>query len=336
MSTAILAHDQFPERAKTAFGVLRYGQQDVVALIDRQTAGSRITEYAADLQDVPIVESMADVPECETLLIGVAASGGGFEESWRPDIRAALERGCDVVAGLHDFLEDDPKFTRLAAEHGCTLHDIRKPPDDLGVASGTAGSVDARVVLTVGTDSSVGKMTTAFPLCEAARQRGIDAVVAPTGQTGIMVADDGIPIDHVVSDFAAGAAERLILDRADHELIVVEGQGSLAHPAYSGVTTALLHGTQPDAVLLCHDAGREYVDGWEAYQLPTPAEYVELYEGVARQVAPTTVAAGSLDTSGLSETKARKAIDDYEEEIGVPATDPVRYSVENILDAIMA
>ena len=333
MRVALLAHGLFPERAKTAIGVLRYGDHEVVAVLDRDLAGDRVTDHVPDVQDAPIVESIAGAPEIDALIIGVAPIGGGFEASWRPDVRGAIERGCDVVAGLHYLLAEDEGFARLAAEHGVDLRDVREPPADLSVASGEG--VDARVVLTVGTDCSSGKMTGAFELRDAARRRGLDAAVVPTGQTGIMIAGWGIAIDRVISDFAAGATEQLVHEAADNDVLFVEGQGALAHPAYSGVTAAILHGAHPDSLVLCHVAGRETVGSYDDYALPDPATYARLYEEVAAPVSPATVDAGLLNTQSLEELTARKAVDGYAETLGVPVTDPVRYDVDAVLDAVL-
>ncbi|MHB9287768.1 DUF1611 domain-containing protein [Halobacteriales archaeon Cl-PHB] len=336
MTVAILAHGRFPNRAKTAVGILRYGDQDVAAVLDRDNAGERVAEHVADVQDAPIVESMADAPRCDTLIIGIAPIGGGFDESWRADVETAIERGCDVVAGLHHFLNDDPEFARLADDHEVDLWDVRRPPEDLTVAEGTASDVDAQVVLTVGTDCSTGKMTSSFAIRDAARERGLNADVIPTGQTGILVDGWGIAVDRVVSDFAAGAVERLVEERGDRDLLVVEGQGALAHPAYSGVTLSILHGAQPDDLVLCHEAGTDVVHSYEDFDLPAPAAYAGLYEDVARPVKETEVVAGMLNTSGLDESQAGEAVADYEAELGVPATDPVRYGVgDDVLDAIL-
>jgi uncharacterized NAD-dependent epimerase/dehydratase family protein len=337
MRIAILAHEQFPDRAKTAVGILRYGDREVAAVLDRTLAGDRVNDYVPDVPDAPIVESIDDVGEVDALVVGIAPIGGGFDETWRPDVRGALERGCDVVAGLHYFLGDDAAFARLAAENGAEIRDLRRPPEDLTVSDGTASEVDADVVLTVGTDCSSGKMTTTFELVEAARERGIDAAVVPTGQTGIAVADYGIAVDRVVADFAAGAVERMVEKRGDdHDLLVVEGQGALCHPAYSGVTAAILHGSMPDALVLCHVAGREAVHGYEHVPLPPPGEYAGIYESVADPVAPTTMAAGALNTRALeTDEAARAAVEEYATAIDAPATDPVRFGVDDILDAVV-
>lgn len=332
---AILAHDHFPDDAKTAVGVLRYSDDDVVAVLDHEHAGERVADHIPDVQDAPIVSDMGQAPACDALLVGVAPIGGGFEDDWRPDVRLAIQQGCDVIAGLHTFLAEDDEFSNLAATHDVALRDLRRPPTDLTVAEGTAGQVDAHVVLTVGTDCSTGKMTSCFELRDAARERGLDAAVVPTGQTGIALAGWGIAIDRVVADFAAGAVERLVERVGDHDVLFVEGQGALAHPAYSGVTASILHGSQPDSLVLCHEAGRETVGGYEQFVLPDPATYARLYQELAAPVSPATVDAGMLNTRGLSDERAHSAVNRYAKAIDAPSTDPVRFDAEDVLDALL-
>ncbi len=337
MRIAILAHERFPDRAKTGLGVLRYGDDDVRAVIDRDRAGQRVSDHVGDVQDAPIVASMDDVGEVDALLIGIAPIGGEFEASWRPDVRAALERGCDVISGLHYFLSEDEEFARLAAENGCDLRDVRKPPDDLTVADGVAADVDAEIVLTVGTDCSVGKMTATMELVEAAREAGHDAAVIPTGQTGIMIEGWGNPIDRVVSDFTAGAVEEMIVEKGnEHDYLFVEGQGSIVHPAYSAVTCGILHGSMPDRMVLCHRAGRDAIHGYESFPLPPFQSYVDLYEELAAPVHESEVVAGAVNTMDVeSDDAARAAIDEFSTALGLPATDLVRFDRDDLLEAVL-
>ncbi|WP_435346204.1 DUF1611 domain-containing protein [Haloarchaeobius sp. HRN-SO-5] len=337
MRIAILAHEKFPDRAKTALGLLRYSDDEVVAVVDRDNAGRRVSDFVAGVQDAPIVDSMADAPDCDALVVGISPIGGGFEESWRDDVRTALRNGRDVVSGLHYFLEDDDEFRSLAEEHGGDIWDVRRPPDDLTVAQGIAGEVDAEVVLTVGTDCSVGKMTVTMELCRAARDAGHSAAVVPTGQTGIMIENWGIPVDRVVSDFTAGAVESMLLDRAEeYDYLFVEGQGSIVHPAYSAVTCGILHGSQADSLVLCHEAGREVVHGYESYELPDLDTYVDLYESLAEPVHETSVVAGALNTASVADdAAAREAVDAYADRLGVPATDLVRFDPDEILEVVL-
>lgn len=337
MKVAILAHEQFPERAKTAVGVLRYGDQDVVAVLDRETAGTTVSDHLPDLggSNVPIVEGVDDAPAFDALLIGIAPIGGGFDESWRPDVRGAIERDADVVSGLHYFLNDDAEFAELAEKKGVELHDVRDPPADLTVASGTARELDCEIVLTVGTDCSTGKMTTTLELVEAAREAGLNAGFAPTGQTGIMIDGGGIAIDRTISDFAAGATERLIEERADeYDYLFVEGQGSIVHPAYSAVTCGILHGSQPDHLVLCHEAGREVIHGYESFSIPDPAVIAGLYLDLAAPVAPTTLLGGALNTAGMDPEAAEGALDAYAETLDAPVVDPVRNGADSLIEQL--
>lgn len=338
MNVAVLAHEKFPDRAKTAVGIMRYADHNVTAVLDRTKAGKHVTEFLPGVQDAPIVASMDDVPaDVDALIIGIAPIGGGFDETWRSDVRAAFERGCDVISGLHYFLETDEEFSRLAAEHDADIWDVRKPDDDLSVSEGIADQVDAEVVLTVGTDCSVGKMTATLELVEAARNRGVDAAFVPTGQTGIMIEGWGNPIDRVISDFTAGAVEEMILEIGnDHDYLFVEGQGSIVHPAYSPVTCGILHGSMPDQLVLCHEAGREAIHGYEDQSISPLPSYVDLYEDLARPVHEADVVAGALNTSTIEDDEAaRDALSRYEDEIGVPAGDLVRFGSEDVLEEIL-
>ncbi len=337
MRVAILAHDQFPERAKTAIGILRYGDQDVVAVLDRASAGTSVGDHVPDVDtgEIPIVSGVSDAPPFDALIIGIAPIGGGFDESWRPDVRAAIEQGADVVSGLHYFLETDAEFRNLAETHGVELWDVRKPPDDLTVAEGVARELDVEIVLTVGTDCSTGKMTTTLELVEAARDAGLDVGFIPTGQTGIMIAEWGIPIDRTISDFTNGAVEQMLKARAaDHDILFVEGQGAITHPAYSAVTCGILHGTMPDYLVLCHEANRKVIHGYESFPIPSPGIVADLYLDLAEPVASTTLLGGALNTWELEADAAAGAVTAYEEAIGVPAVDPVRDDAAVIIEEL--
>ena len=228
------------------------------------------------------------------------------------------------------------EFAELAAEHNCELHDVRKPSPDLTVSEGVAGDVDAEVILTVGTDCSVGKMTATLELCEAARERGVDAAFIPTGQTGIMIEGWGNPTDRVISDFTAGAVEEMILEKSDHDYLFVEGQGSIVHPAYSAVTCGILHGSMPDKLVLCHEAGREAIHGYEEFPLPALPDYVDLYENLAGPVHDADVVAGALNTRSLeTDEGARSAVDAYSRTLSVPASDPIRFGNDELLEALL-
>lgn len=338
MRVAILAHERFPDRAKTAVGILRYSDHDVVGVLDRDRAGDRVTEHVPDVQDAPIVGSMDGVSaSIDALIIGIAPIGGGFDDSWRSDVTAAIRRGADVIAGLHYLLSEDEEFAALAADHDVDLRDVREPPEDLTVASGSVDAVDATVITTVGTDCAVGKMTTTMELTAAFEAAGYDAAVVPTGQTGIMIEGWGIAVDRVIGDFVNGAVEQMVEQAArEHDVVVVEGQGTIVHPAYSAVTCGIIHGSMPDGMVLVHDIDREAIHGYESFTLPALPTYIDLYESLAGVVSPAPVVAGAVNTSALAdETMATEAVSAFEETTGLPATDPVRFDANALTEAVM-
>jgi uncharacterized NAD-dependent epimerase/dehydratase family protein len=323
-----------PHYGKTARGVLRYRPEQVVAILDSERVG--------EIHDsgFPIVGTVADaLPHGpNTALVGVATQGGRFPPAWRDLLRDCITNGLDVESGLHEFITDDPELTQLADLHGVELRDLRKPPAGLNVPTGENLSHGSKVVLTVGSDCAIGKMTVALELDADTRQRGIKSEFVPTGQTGIAIAGWGISVDAVVSDFLAGAAETLVLEGRDRggELLWVEGQGSLLHPAYSGVTLGLLHGSAPHVLVLCHQVGQEVVDDDERFPMPTLAYLVDLHERAALLARPAKVAAIALNTRAVDDAAARAAIAAAEAETGVPAEDPVRYGSARIADAVLA
>jgi uncharacterized NAD-dependent epimerase/dehydratase family protein len=269
--------------------------------------------------------------------VGVAVAGGRLGPEWRAILRDAVEAGLDVEAGMHEFLADDPELAPLARERGVELRDLRRPPDDLSVPTGENLLHPANVVLTVGSDCAVGKKTMALELHLEAERRGERSVFVPTGQTGIMIAGWGIAVDAVVSDFLAGAAERLVVEGAARgDLLWVEGQGALLHPQFSGVTLGLFHGAAPHALVLCHAAGQTEIEGVPGHAIPPLTRLVELYEEVALPVRPAPVAAIALNTSLLDEAEARAAVAAAEDETGLVADDPVRFGAGRLVDAVLA
>jgi len=266
---------------------MRYAPEKVVALLDTERAGE--TE-----QGFPIVGTVND-SLCfnpTTALVGVATAGGRFPPAFREQIRSCIAKGLDVENGLHEFLTADAEFVELARKYNVELRDLRKAPPDLNVPTGENLEVPARIVLTVGSDCAIGKMTVAIELDREARRRGIASEFVPTGQTGIAIAGWGIAVDAVVADFIAGASERLVVEghRRGGELLIVEGQGSLLHPQYSGVTLGLYHGSAPHALVLCHMAGQRYVADDERFPIPPLRELVELQERTALIARPARVA----------------------------------------------
>jgi uncharacterized NAD-dependent epimerase/dehydratase family protein len=314
-------------------GIVHYAPDPVAAILDSERAGESYRE-------IPIVasvdEALAYGPTTAT--VGVATQGGRFPPAWRELLKASIRAGLDVESGLHEFISEDPELTALAAEHGVELRDLRKPPADLNVPTGENLRVPAKIVLTVGSDCAIGKKTVAVELDLAARNRGLRSVFVPTGQTGIAIAGWGIAVDAVVADFLAGAAERLVVEgsRRGGELLWVEGQGSLAHPAYSGVTMGLIHGSAPHAFVLVHKAGATRVEGYPDHPLPDLNELIDLHERSALRLRPARVAAIALHTGALDEADARAEIDRVADATGRPTDDPVRFGADRLLDAVMA
>ena len=324
------SHD--PHYAKTARGVVRYRRDDVVAMLDSKRAGE-------SEDGVPIVgtvdEALAFEPN--TALVGVVTQGGRFPGDWQELLKSCVSHGLDLENGLHVRLRDIPGLTELAAKHGAALRDLREPPPDLSTATGENLEVDATIVLTVGSDCAIGKMTAICELDLEARRRGLKSVFVPTGQTGVAIAGWGISVDAVVSDFLAGAAERLVVEGGKRgDLLWVEGQGAILHPIYSGVTVGLMHGSAPHLYVLCHEVGRTIVEG-DPTESPilSLSELVDLHERMSLKLRPAKVAAIALNTSTVSEDEAREAMAAAEEETGLPADDPVRFGAERLLDAVL-
>jgi uncharacterized NAD-dependent epimerase/dehydratase family protein len=338
----IVADGDFgPMTSKTANSVIRYLPDRIVAVLDREHAGQTVQDVLGFGGTTPIVGSMREglAPGPTAVLIGIAPQGGRLPEEWREWLAEALDHGCDLWSGLHTFLSDDPILAAKARSKGRKLFDLRRPPADLPIASGLAKRVEPLVVLTVGTDCNVGKMTAQLQLTRRLNERGIRTRFVATGQTGIMIEGWGIAVDAVVADFIAGAAERLVLEGSrDADVVLVEGQGSINHPGYSGVTLGLLHGACPDALILCHQSSREYIGDYREeswLRIPPLAEYVRLYETIGSAVHPTKVIGISLNTYDLSETDALSQCERAARETGLPVTDPVRFDPGPLLDAIV-
>ena len=322
-----------PHYGKTARGVLVYGERKVVALLDSSRAGET-------QNGVPVVASVNDALcfNPTTALVGVATQGGRFPPMWRELLKSCIAKGLDLENGLHEFVSDDAELSELAARHGVELRDLRKPPDDLDVPTGENLELDTRIVLTVGSDCAIGKMTVSLELDRAARDRGLASQFVPTGQTGIAIAGWGIAVDAVVSDFIAGATERLVVEgyrRGGTDLLFVEGQGAIVHPAYSGVTMGLIHGSAPHLYVLCHMAGTTEIEGYPGHPLLSLAELVELHERLSLPVRPAKVACLAMNTRFLGEEEARAAIETAAAETGLPADDPVRFGAEKLLEAVV-
>jgi uncharacterized NAD-dependent epimerase/dehydratase family protein len=341
----ILAEGHFGEPdSKTAMGVIKYGPDEIAAVLDSTRAGRDVAEWMGEEHAAPIVATLAEALPLEpsALLIGTAPTGGKIPPAWRAIISDAIVHGLDIVSGLHEFVSDDPEFTALAAAHGVELIDHRRPPERHEVAVGRKHAPGKRVILLVGTDCAIGKMSVALELRRAAAEAGLSTAFVPTGQTGIMIEGWGVSVDRVIADFLNGTAEWLV-EQAEEmgDWIFVEGQGSLDHPAYSAVTLGLVHGTAPHAMVLVHQPGRTGHFGWEKTMgvgSPTLSlqENIRLHESVANAVAPSKVAAIALNTSLLSEAEAHEEIERVAAETGLPTDDPYRFGPERLFAGLRA
>lgn len=343
MKLAILAEGQFaPATAKTAIGVLRYAPYPVVAVVDSTKAGSEAFWHVGVGKGVPIVGTVDDAIAlgAEALLVGTASAGGRIADSYRPHLARALERGMTVWNGLHERVLADPVLAAAARRGNAMVRELREPPADLPIGGHRVRREGALVVLTVGTDAAVGKMTVSLEIAEALRRAGKRAAFVATGQTGIAIAGEGIAVDAVVADFIAGAAEKMVCDAAESaDYVIVEGQGSLTHPGFSGVTLGLLHGTNPDLMVLCHDLTREAMKGYEAEGLPVRGlkECVAIYESAAAWRNPpgypkSRVVGVALNTRDLKQVEPdedpdvwlREEIVVLERQLSVAVADPIR------------
>jgi len=270
-----------------------------------------------------------------SLLLGVATPGGWMPDHWRAWIAESIEAGLEIANGLHTLLSDDAELVSLAEKHGVRLWDVRVPPEGIPLFSGKSLDIPQRTVLTVGSDCAVGKMTVSLALTKAAMDTGEKTEFVATGQTGILIAGRGIAVDRVISDFTAGAAEQLVLESdPDSEVLMVEGQGSLWHPAFSGVTLGLLHGSAPEALVLCHQAGREAIEEPPFTALPPLADMVTTYESMAQTLRPAPVACVAVNTRDLTETEAAAEIDRIQEATGLPTGDVLRGDSPKLWSAV--
>lgn len=329
---------------KTATGVLRYGHDPVVAVIDSTHAGQDVSQalHTDFGQGVPVVSdiqaALAFAPD--TLLIGIAPMGGVLPAAWRGTLLSAIDAGLNLVSGLHFFLSEDEELSAAAARRGVEIWDVRRPPTTKRVGRFASHRPGSHTVLMVGSDCAAGKMTVALELDREARARGLSSAFLATGQTGILIANSGLPADRVISDFLAGEVEHLVLElTSEHDWVFVEGQGALNHPSYSPVTLGLLHGARPDALVFCHHAGAIAIDGLEHVTFPALSRLIQLNEEIVN-ILPhqraCKVVGIALVTIGLSDEQARAAIEQTEAETGLPTTDVWRFGSSRLMDALTA
>lgn len=314
--------------AKTAFGLRDWCAQDCVGQWS-------LDGCAVDL-GLPVLRPDEAVARgAKSMVIAVASIGGALPPHWEPSLIEALEAGLDLVNGMHSRLTDIPDIAGTARHLGRLLHDVRHAQQTFGV--GTGRPRPGSRLLTVGTDCSLGKKYTALAIAAAMKSRGCNVDFRATGQTGIMIAGRGVAIDAVVADFIAGAAEWLSPDNMPNHWDIIEGQGSLFHPAYSGVTLGLLHGSQPDALVLCHDPSRTHINGYADFPIPSLTEAIDQFQRAAKLTNRSARFVGiSLNTSKLDADDRARAVAAAEAETGLPAVDPLVHGVSAIIDNVLA
>jgi len=324
-----------PHTAKTAICVLRYRPEEVVAVLDRQGAGQTAGEWLGVGGAVPVVAAVADAPGANALLVGIAPPGGKLPPSWRPILLEAVAGGLTVISGMHEFLADDAELVRAAARHGAALVDLRRN-DERDVANRVGLRAGCLRIHTVGNDCSCGKMVAAVELARGLSLAGVDAAFVATGQTGILVAGGGCPIDRVIADFLSGAAEKLVLANQHHDVIVVEGQGSLFHPRYSGVTLGLLHGLMPQGLVLCYEMGRTAVAGMESVPLAPLEKVVAFYEAAANLMHSCRVIGVAVNGQRFPrDADVAAECDRVERTLGLPACDVLRQGPGKLVQAVL-
>lgn len=322
-----------PISAKTAVCLLRYKPEEVVALLDSTQAG-RTTQEVLDVGGkTPIIGSLDQAPDANALVIGIAPTGGIIPEEWRGVVLEAIIRGMDVISGLHDFFSDDPEFSQAAAASGVKLIDIRKN-DERHVAYIKDVNDDCLRIHTVGHDCCVGKMVVALELSQEMQRRGVSSKFVATGQTGILIEGDGCPIDCVVSDFVSGSVEQLVLANQNHDVMFIEGQGSLAHPRYSGVTLGLLHGCRPHGMILCYEVGRHVHSGMQYVDLKSLVELRNVYETMASLMQPSKVIGVAMNSRKVTAEEAEIEREKVRSELGLPVCDVIRHGPGELIEAV--
>ncbi|PTU33088.1 DUF1611 domain-containing protein [Stenotrophobium rhamnosiphilum] len=322
-----LGEADFDARAKTAFGLRDWAPKLCLGQI--RLPACKVTLGLPDM-----TPAAAAIAGAGSLVIGVAPKGGQIAENWIPTLRLAIDAGLDIVSGMHDSLEDIPGLAEAAKARGVRLINVRNPPLDL--PTGTGRKRTGKRLLTVGTDCALGKKYTALAIANAMRAQGIDADFRATGQTGIMIAGRGLPMDAVVADFSAGAAECLSPDAAPDHWDIVEGQGALFHPAYAGVTLGLLHGSQPDALVLCHDPAISRIKSLPVFPTPSLEVAAARYLEAGALTNPAIRLVGvSLITENMDEVTRQRVLGDAEQRLGVPAFDPLKTSLQPVIDRML-
>ena len=326
-----------PFLAKTAISLLRYRTSDMAAIIDRGESGKTSQALYGTGGDVPVVAdlfdaSQFDASKIDALYIGIAPPGGKLPKEWRPIIQEAIKRKIDIVSGLHDFLADDSTYLRLSQESGCRLIDVRRNSYKETARRHLFRQGNIRIHA-VGNDCSIGKMVASLEIQMGMVALGHDAKFLATGQTGIMISGEGVPIDCVVADFVNGAAEELVVANEHHDFLLVEGQGSISHPAYSAVTLGLLHGCAPDGLIFCYEAGRTQVKGFQNIDIPPMKDQMLACEINANLRHPCKIIGIAINTRMMSDDEATLEITRAEDTFGLPACDVYRTGATKLVQA---
>lgn len=321
-----------PFYAKTAMSLLKYRPAEMLAIIDKECVGKTAQELFKLGGQVPVVASLDSIPSCDAIYLGIATPGGKLPETWRPLIKQAIERQVDVVSGLHDFLVDDPEYLALSKISGSQLIDVRRN-DFKRTAKCHLFRPECIRIHSVGNDCSIGKMVTTLEVQQELSKRGYHAKFLATGQTGIMITGEGSPIDCIVSDFVNGAVEELVAKNESNDFVLIEGQGSISHPAFSAVTAGLLHGGAPQGLLFCYEAGRTHVKGLKDVPIAPMHQQMAACETLANLRFPSKIIAISINTRSLTDEQAMREVAQAEDRFGLPACDVYRHGAGKIADA---
>ena len=321
-----------PHSAKTACSLIRYRRDEIVGVLDSTKAGQLVADTLGVGDDLQFARNLSECPRPNTLVIGIAPPGGKIPDSWRGIVLEAIGSGMNVVSGLHDFLGLDAEFAEAASAAGVELTDVRR--NAFGkIARRPALRSECLRLLTVGHDCSVGKMVTAIEMTRELQSRGASAKFVATGQTGIMIEGDGLPLDCIVADFVSGAAEQLVVENQHHDYVIVEGQGSLVHPSYSAVTLGLLHGVMPQGLIFCYEIGRQTVTGIPDMAIPNSETIISLNEQMASVMLPCRVIGIAVNGRLVDEARIEQECAWASETFGVPACDVIRHGVQPLVDA---
>jgi uncharacterized NAD-dependent epimerase/dehydratase family protein len=324
-----------PFLAKTAINLLRYRPADIAAVLDAGSAGKTAQAVFGTGGQIPLVANLREIADADALYVGIAPPGGKLPDAWQPIVLQGIEQGLDIVSGLHDFLCTNRNYVEAANRRRVQLIDVRKN-SFRDIATGQGLSKRCTRIHTVGQDCSLGKMVVSVEMQQALERAGHRARFLATGQTGIMISGSGVPVDCVIADFVNGAIEQLVLSDQDADFQLIEGQGSITHPAYSAVTLGLLHGCAPDGLVYCYEAGRTHVKGLDNIPLPQMEDQIEILLKIANLRHPCQLIGIAVNTRLLDPTAAALEVRQAEERFGLPACDVYRDGPQKLVEAAEA